>query len=143
MSKSVLIVDDSQIVRKVLLEFLETLADWKIVGEAGDGAEAIQKAIVLRPDLILLDFSMPNVNGMEAASALKKIMPNAYIVLFTMFGEALGSTLSSATGVDLVVSKSEGLAYLVESVQRLMEAGGPTSGGVGVARQEPNPTKQS
>jgi DNA-binding NarL/FixJ family response regulator len=101
-------------------DFLERRTDWKIGGEAEDGEEAIQKAKELKPDLILLDFSMPNMNGMEAASELKKILPDVHIIVFTMFGDALGSTLSSAVGVDLVIPKAEGLNVLVEAVEHLM-----------------------
>jgi DNA-binding NarL/FixJ family response regulator len=56
----------------------ETLTDWTVKGEGGDGAEAIQKAIDLRPDLILMDFSMPNMNGVQAASVLKNIIPDVH-----------------------------------------------------------------
>ena len=124
MSKSVLIVDDSQSVRKVMRGFFETLTDWTVKGEAGDGAEAIQKAIELKPNLILLDFSMPNMNGVEAASVLKKMMPDVHIIVFTMFDDALGSRLSSAVGVDLVVPKAEGLTSLVKTVQHFMGTAG-------------------
>jgi DNA-binding NarL/FixJ family response regulator len=120
MSKSVLIVDDSQVVREVMRDFFETQADWKVGGEAGDGVEAIQKARELKPDLILLDFSMPYMNGLEAASVLKKMLPNVHIIAFTMFADALGSRLSSAVGVDLVVPKSEGLTVLAKALQSLM-----------------------
>ena len=124
MLKSVLIVDDSQVVRAVIRDFFEALADWKIGGEAADGAEAIQKARELKPDLILLDFSMPKMNGLEAASALKKMLPDVHIIVFTMFADALGSRLSSAEGVDLVVPKAEGLTVLAKAVQRLVGTAG-------------------
>jgi DNA-binding NarL/FixJ family response regulator len=64
---------------------------------------------------------MPNMNGIEAASVLKKILPDAPIVLFTMFEDALGSRLSSAAGVDMVIPKAEGLGGLVKAVHRLLE----------------------
>jgi DNA-binding NarL/FixJ family response regulator len=124
---SVLIVDDNQRIRKVMRRFLETLPDWKVGGEAGDGAEAIEKAIELRPDLILLDFSMPSMNGVEAASVLKKTLPDVHIVVFTMFDDALGSRLVSAVGVDLIVPKSEGLTGLVNAIERLMGTDGMLS----------------
>jgi len=117
MPNSVLIVDDSHIVRKVMRDFFESRTDWKIGGEAGNGAEALQKAKELKPDLILLDFSMPNMNGIEAASELKRILPDVRIIVFTMFDDALGSSLSAAAGVDLVAPKAEGLTALVKTVQ--------------------------
>ena len=118
MPKSVLIVDDNQLVREVVRFFFGTLADWQVGGEAADGVEAIQKAGELKPDLILLDFSMPKMNGLEAASVLKKMLPNVHIIAFTMFADALGSKLSSA--VDLVVPKAEGLTVLARAVQSLV-----------------------
>jgi DNA-binding NarL/FixJ family response regulator len=121
MPNSVLIVDDSPTIRKVMRDFFEALTDWKITGEAGDGSEAIQKAVELKPDLILLDFSVPNMNGIEAASVLKKNLPDAPIVLFTMFEDALGSRLSSAAGVDMLIPKAEGLGGLVKAVHHLLE----------------------
>jgi DNA-binding NarL/FixJ family response regulator len=125
MPNSVLIVDDSHIVRKVMRSFFERRTDWKIGGEAEDGAEAIQKAKELRPDLILLDFSMPNMNGIEAASELKRLLPDTRIIVFTMFDDALGSSLSSAVGVDLVVPKAEGLTVLVSAVQHFLSDSAP------------------
>jgi DNA-binding NarL/FixJ family response regulator len=120
MSSSVLIVDDNQMVRKVVRRFFETLPDWTVGGEAGDGAEAVQKAAELKPDLILLDFSMPTMNGIEAASALKKLLPDVHIIVFSMFDDALSSSLISAVGVDLVVPKAEGLTGLVKAVENIM-----------------------
>jgi DNA-binding NarL/FixJ family response regulator len=122
--KSVLIVDDNQIVRKAVCRFFERLTDWQIGGEAGDGAEAIQRAMEVKPDLILLDCCMPNMNGVEAASVLKKMMPGVCIVVFTLFDGALGPRLSSAAGVDLVVPKAEGLHGLVTAVQQILGKSG-------------------
>jgi DNA-binding NarL/FixJ family response regulator len=119
--KSVLIVDDNQGVRKTMRNFFEKLTDWEIADEAADGAEAIQKAMELKPDLILLDLCMPRLNGIEAASILKKMLPNSYIVVFTLFDEVLGSKLVDAAGVDLIVPKAEGLTYLVKTVHQIVE----------------------
>ena len=143
MPNSVLIVDDSYIVRKVMRNFFERRTDWKIGGEAGDGEEAIQKAKELRPDLILLDFSMPNMNGIEAASELKKLLPNAHIIVFTMFDDALGSSLSSAAGVDLVVPKAEGLTVLVKAVQHFLGTTGPAENEASLDGRAPNAPEQS
>ena len=120
MPNSVLIVDDSYVVRNVMRKFFESLPDWKIGSEAGDGAEAILKAAELKPDLVLLDVSMPRLNGIEAASILKKMIPDIRIILFTMFDDSLGATLRSAVGVDLVVPKAEGLNGLVKAVHHLI-----------------------
>src|ERR1700676_236612 len=105
MAKSVLIVDDSEDIQNIMRHFLEARTDWKIVGVATDGADAITKATELRPDLVLLDFSLPTMNGVEVASVIKKMMPDICIVMFTMYSDSLGPTLSAAAGVDLIVSK--------------------------------------
>jgi DNA-binding NarL/FixJ family response regulator len=67
---------------------------------------------------------MPNMNGVEAASVLKKMIPDVHIIVFTMFDDALGSRLSSAVGVDLVVPKAEGLTSLLKTVQHFMGTAG-------------------
>jgi DNA-binding NarL/FixJ family response regulator len=121
MPKSVLIVDDSHIVRTAIRDYLEVITDWKIGGEAENGVEAILKATDLNADLILLDFSMPKMDGLEAAAVLKKSSPESVVVMFTMFDKALGSIACPATGVDLVIPKSEGLINLVQSVNRFLQ----------------------
>jgi DNA-binding NarL/FixJ family response regulator len=140
---SVLIVDDNQRIRKVMRRYFETLPDWKVGGEAGDGAEAVQKATELKPDLILLDFSMPNMNGVEAASVVKKILPDVHIVVFTMFDDALGSRLVSAVGVDLIVPKSEGLTGLVKAVQHVMGTNGMIRDQAKADREGPTAAEQA
>jgi DNA-binding NarL/FixJ family response regulator len=118
--KSVLIVDDNGAVRSAIRGFFDTLSAWKIVGEAQDGVEAIRLAEKLEPDLVLLDFSMPRLNGVEAASVLKKKLPLTQIVAFTVFDDALSSNLCLHVGIDLVVAKADGLNGLMKAVQQLM-----------------------
>ena len=117
--KTLLIVDDSPEVRHVVRAFLERDVAFKICGEAGRGAEAITKAEELKPDIILLDLLMPQLNGIEAAALLKSRLPQTLVVLFSNYTEDIGRTLPSAVGVDLVVAKGS-LTDLVESLKTLI-----------------------
>lgn len=120
MAKQILIADDSDTVRRILKMFLETRKDLMVCGEAANGFEAVEKAKILRPDLVLLDLAMPEMNGAEAASVLKKSMPDVPIIVFTMFSENIGRSLTSAIGVDLVLSKPDGMKALVEAIESLL-----------------------
>jgi DNA-binding NarL/FixJ family response regulator len=119
MAKCILIADDNDIVRTIIRFFLET-EGFEICGEATDGVDAIEKAKQLKPDLIVLDVAMPRMNGVEAASVLKGLMPDVPIVWFTMYKEQVGSSLTAAVGVDAVLSKPDGVGGLVECVQGLL-----------------------
>jgi DNA-binding NarL/FixJ family response regulator len=119
MAKCILIADDNDIVRTIIRFFLETQG-FEVCGEAADGIDAIEKASQLKPDLIVLDVAMPRMNGVEAASVLKGMMPDVPIVWFTMYKELVGHPLTAAVGVDAVISKPDGVAGLVECVQGLL-----------------------
>ena len=81
--------------------------------------DAIEKAKELKPDLIVLDLAMPEMNGIEAASVIKGMMPRVPIVLFTVYTEAVGNAVSAA-GIDAVLSKPEGGWKLLECVRTLL-----------------------
>jgi DNA-binding NarL/FixJ family response regulator len=101
--------------------FFETMmTDWRVVGEAENGFEAIRLAEEVNPDLILLDYSMPKMTGIETASILKKHQPKVHIVVFTIFDRAVSTKLSLSVGIDLVVPKADGLNGLVKAVHHLM-----------------------
>jgi DNA-binding NarL/FixJ family response regulator len=119
MHKRVLIADDSSSVRDVIRTFLRDHEDIEICGEAVDGLETLEKAQRLKPDLVLLDLVMPEINGAEVASILKNKMPNIRIILFTMYTERIGKFLSSAIGVDAVLSKPDGMTNIVDSINSL------------------------
>jgi len=119
MSQRLLIVDDDATVRSIIRTFLE--ADgYKVCGEAADGVEAIERATELQPDLILLDLAMPRLNGAEAASILRQAMPKVPILLFTLYADDFGDRLASAIGVNVVLSKPEGLSKLAKHLKALL-----------------------
>ena len=125
MTKQILIADDSSIVRTILKMFLRTRKDVQVCGEAANGTEAIEKAKTLRPDLVLLDLAMPEMNGAEVASILKKMMPNVHIILFTMYSENIGRSLTSTIGVDMVLSKPDGMISLMKAVDEVLKPDQP------------------
>lgn len=83
MPKRILIVDDSAVLRKTLRQTLERHDGWEVCGEAANGREGVEKAQRLKPDLILLDSSMPALNGLEAARQLKRLLPSVPLLMFT------------------------------------------------------------
>jgi DNA-binding NarL/FixJ family response regulator len=118
--KQVFIADDSSTVRRIIKAFLSQRTDLEVCGEAADGLQAVERAKALKPDVILLDISMPEMSGVEAASVLKKIMPSIPIILFTMYSENMGKYLASAIGVDAVLSKPDGMTALVKAVEAVL-----------------------
>ncbi len=122
MSKHILIVDDSETCRKVTRLFLESQLGLEVCGEAVDGVDAIEKAKALQPDLVVLDLAMPRMNGVEAVSELRAMMPRVPIVLFTMYDDAVGRALAVTAGASRVVSKPDGGWKLVECVRNLLQA---------------------
>ncbi len=107
MAKAVLIADDNPIMRKMLCEMFEREDDYDLCAEAANGREAINLAIQHRPHLIVLDYSMPVLNGLEAAGQLKKIMPTVPIILFTQHADLFNTSFGTGLPVDRIVSKDE------------------------------------
>jgi DNA-binding NarL/FixJ family response regulator len=118
---TVLIVDDYPAVRSAIRAGLERHSGFSVCGEAVDGVDAIEKAIKLNPDFVLLDLSMPGIDGVETARALKGSIPRVRIVVFTLYAELLGKSLPSALGIDAVIDKLGGIRKLVECVRNLLE----------------------
>lgn len=108
MTHTILIVDDSAIIRRLLRSSIEQTTDWQVSGEAENGEIAVERFKELRPDVVILDFQMPVMNGIEAARRISNIAPNTHMIMFTMHhGEQL-SRNARAAGISEVLSKSEG-----------------------------------
>jgi CheY-like chemotaxis protein len=106
MARTILVADDNPLIRKMLCGLFEDEEDYDICAEATNGKEAVDLALKHRPELIILDLSMPILNGVEASRELKRIMPEVPIILFTQYA-AVGNTLVSAgLRADRIVSKN-------------------------------------
>jgi two-component system, NarL family, response regulator NreC len=123
MALRILIVDDVALVRLGLRLLMEQHKDWSICGEAHDGAEAVEKAVELEPDLILLDISMPKMSGLAAAPLIHKKVPRAKIVMLTLDASLELARLASKVGAAGFVSKSLLASDLTPTIEAL-EAGG-------------------
>lgn len=118
--KSVLIVDDSAVVRHGLCEMFKRESDFEVCGEAENGKEAIAKAQALHPDLIVLDLSMPVMNGFDAARALKRLMPTVPLIMYSAFGDKVAESQARLIGISEVVSKSEPASVLIHKARGLL-----------------------
>lgn len=119
MSTHILIVDDSASIRQIVRAFLEIHADFDVCGEAGNGVGGIEKAVALKPDVIVLDLSMPRMDGLEAATTLRQIMPRVPIILFTFYADETLRHLARAAGIASIVSKTDSMEALRVEVRRL------------------------
>ncbi|MFZ3343003.1 MAG: response regulator transcription factor [Terriglobales bacterium] len=121
MPPRILIVDDSSIIRNLLRQCFEAEPGWKVSGEAANGKEGIEKAQDTHPNLIVLDLSMPVMNGIDAAKILTKLMPSVPLLMFTSFLTSNLEHEARAAGIRKVFVKSGPLAELVGCVRSLVK----------------------
>ena len=117
---TLLICDDNPNIRYLLRSYVESRTPFNVCGEAAHGMEAIEKAKELQPDLILLDLSMPVMTGAEAAILLKAAVPRMKIILFSMHTDNVSRSLGTAIGIDLTLSKSDGISNLADHLHTLL-----------------------
>jgi len=115
----VLLVDDGAAARRIVRVLLEDNTGFEVCGEAENGREGIEKAQELRPDLIVMDLLMPVMNGMDAARAIRRIMPNVPIVLLSGQSDLLTLNEARSVGISVVVSKTE-MSMLVEAAREVL-----------------------
>jgi DNA-binding NarL/FixJ family response regulator len=112
----ILIVDDHEAVREGVRTILASRHDIEVCGEAVNGQEAIEKALELRPDLIILDINMPILSGICAAKEIKVRLPQTLILLFTMHQNNQLVREARVLGVQGFVNKSQASAMLLKAV---------------------------
>ena len=115
----VLLVDDSAIIRHSLRRAFEQ-AGWEVCGEAETGREAILKAGELHPQVVIVDLAMPEMNGITAARILKRKMPEAHLILFTMYRDVFNADEANCAGISAVFSKTEPITPLLDKAQSLV-----------------------
>jgi DNA-binding NarL/FixJ family response regulator len=114
----ILIVDDQKAVRTALGKLLSTRGEWMVVGEAADGAEAIGKAKELKPDVVIMDLALPQLNGLAATPEIKKAIPSTEILIFTQHGSSQLVREAKTAGASgyLLKSQADWLVTAVEAI---------------------------
>jgi two-component system nitrate/nitrite response regulator NarL len=116
----VLIVDDHALFRQGVRNTIAPEEDFEVVGEAGDGTEALTKARELKPDLILMDIHMPHCSGLEAVSAIKGELPNVRIVMLTVHDEDENLLEAISRGAGGFLSKNVRAKALLDALRGVM-----------------------
>ena len=115
----ILIADDHEVVRFGLRKILETRADWQIVAEANDGKEAVAMAIDTKPDVCVVDYSLPLMNGLEVTRQIRAHVPNTEVLIFTMHdNEMLVQGLLKA-GARGYLLKADAKSHLIDAIESL------------------------
>jgi two-component system, chemotaxis family, chemotaxis protein CheY len=123
----VLIVDDSETVRRVTRTILRSRR-WTVCGEAEDGVSGVQKFRQLKPDVVLLDLSMPDINGIEAAKLMSAADPTVPLILFTILEIEGIEDEARHAGIRAIVPKNEAW-NLIGSIEGLVNNPGPKPSG--------------
>jgi DNA-binding NarL/FixJ family response regulator len=116
----ILIADDHEAVRKGVCAILSSREDIEICGEAENGKEAVEQAIKLRPDLIILDITMPILSGFEAAREIRKALPDSPILILSMHESTQLIEEAKKIGVQGYVTKTQVGATLLSAVEALL-----------------------
>lgn len=118
MGMKVLVVDDTDHVRNMLVDMLE-LDGFDVVGQAASGQEAVEAAPTSDPDVIVMDYKMPGVDGLTAARSIREDRPSQAIILYTAYLDPDLETQAKEAGVAMCVGKVEGLNELERHISEL------------------------
>jgi DNA-binding NarL/FixJ family response regulator len=120
---TILLADDHVLFRQGLAMLVGDRAGWRIVGQAGDGEEAVQLAEALRPQIAVLDVEMPRVNGIEAARRIRRVSPDTRIVALSMYGDVHYRDRMFEAGASAYVLKNEAIDDLVVAIETVLCGG--------------------
>ena len=115
----ILIVDDNPSVRRYLRAILEQQASWQVCGEARTGGEALQKVVEVSPDMVLLDYQMPDLNGVDIARQIAQLCPKACILLVTLHLSKQLIEAARLAGIRGACAKQD-IVSVVEAVEVLL-----------------------
>lgn len=121
MSFRILVADDHEVVRRGLCALLRNQPEWEVCGEAGDGREAVEKVLTLKPEVVILDIGMPNLNGLEATRQILKTNPRIKVLVLTLHDsdQVVQEVLNAgARGFLLKTDAARDLVAAVEALRR-------------------------
>ncbi|HKP13518.1 MAG TPA: response regulator transcription factor [Blastocatellia bacterium] len=116
---TIMLADDHHVVRQGLRALLEAEADFSVVGEAGDGLEALQMAEQLKPNVLVLDVMMPGLNGLEVSRQLNKHSPQTHVVVLSMYSNEAYVLEALGNGASAYVLKDSNSGDLVQAVREV------------------------
>lgn len=119
----ILLVDDHKIMRDGLKAIFKQSADFRVVGEADNGASAVESAIALRPHLILMDISLPGLNGIEATVEILRRMPEAKVVILSMYDDEASVIQAIRSGARAFLLKKASDADLLDALRTVAKGG--------------------
>lgn len=117
----ILVVDDHEVVRRGLKAVLEGHPGWQVVGEAASGREAIEKAGTLKPQVVILDMSMPGLNGLEATRSILKVLPEAQVLVLTQHDSEQLIRAFLQAGAQGYLVKSDAARELVPALESMQQ----------------------
>jgi DNA-binding NarL/FixJ family response regulator len=115
----ILVVDDQPYIRRAVRSLLESQNNWVVCGEAADGIEAIARMAELHPDVIVMDMSMPRLNGLEAARTIREEFPKSRVVILTLHDLPELPALVKRAGAQGLVLKSDSNRFLISAIEHL------------------------
>lgn len=114
----IVVIDDTKHVREMLVSMLE-LDGFEVVGQGSNGEEAVEIAVRERPDVVILDYSMPVMDGLSAARQVREAVPGQKIILYTAYLDETLQAAAADAGVAVCVGKVEGLESLERNISEL------------------------
>lgn len=123
MTHRILLVDDYPVVREGLKRLLG-LPGVAICGEASNGKEALERVATLKPDLVVMDLTMPEMNGIEATKEIRRRFPNTRIIVVSLHDSARATPLAKQAGADAYVQKTSSAEEFIDTVQAVLGVDG-------------------
>jgi DNA-binding NarL/FixJ family response regulator len=118
----ILLADDHELIRKGLRALVEVNKEWLVCGEASNGEEAVERVLELKPDLVILDVTMPVMNGLQAARKIRSLAPRVKILILSMHDSPQLATEALRLGADAYLIKSGPQAQLLETIAALLKS---------------------
>jgi DNA-binding NarL/FixJ family response regulator len=115
----ILIADDHDVVRSGVRSILEAQTGWEVVGEAENGKDAVDQALATRPDIVVLDYALPVMNGIEATRQIRARVPGAEVLIFTMHDTATLVREVLEAGAKGFLLKSDARKFLIAAIESL------------------------
>ncbi|HXM93110.1 MAG TPA: response regulator transcription factor [Candidatus Dormibacteraeota bacterium] len=117
----VVLADDHEIVRKGIRNIIDQHSPWTVCGEAENGQQAIDLVVRLRPDLVVLDLSMPVMNGLQAAAKIRQLVPSTKILILSMHDSPQSAREALAVGADAFLTKTASTETFIRTVTTLLD----------------------